>query len=64
MDWPELMRLLHLVGYDGYIAFENFYQVPVRSKGYVGEDLTQHAQTFRDIDQRLDDDLQYLRGLA
>lgn len=64
VDWAELMRLLDLVGYDGYIAFENFYQVPMRSKGYVGEDLTQHAEVFRDIDQRLDEDLQYLRALA
>ena len=64
VDWAEMMRLLARVGYDGYIAFENFYQVPMRTKGYVGEDLTQHIEVFRDIDQRLDEDLQYLHGLA
>ena len=35
----------------------------MRSKGYVGEDLTQQAEVFRDIDQRLDEDLRYLKGL-
>ena len=64
VDWAEVMRALDRVGYDGYISFENFYQVPMKSKGYVGEDLTQHADTFRDIDQRLDEDLRYLRDLA
>jgi len=64
VDWAELMRLLAKVGYDGYVAFENFYRVPMRSKGYVGEDLTQHAEVFRDIDERLDEDLRYLKRLA
>lgn len=64
VDWVDVMRVLERVGYDGYIAFENFYRVPVRSKGYVGEDLTQHAEVFRDIDDRLDEDLRYLKGLS
>ena len=64
VDWAELMRLLGLVGYEGYIAFENFHQVPMRSKGYVGEDLTQHAEVYRDIDRRLREDLQYLKALC
>ena len=34
------------------------------SKGFVGEDLTQHAEVFRDIDQRLDEDLRYLKDLG
>jgi sugar phosphate isomerase/epimerase len=63
VDWAEVMRLLRRVGYDGYISFENFYEVPMKSKGFVGEDLTQHAAVFRDIDQRLDEDLRYLKGL-
>lgn len=63
VEWPEVMRLLRLVGYDGYISFENFYLVPMKSKGFVGEDLTQHAEVFRDIDQRLDEDLRYLKSL-
>jgi hypothetical protein len=58
------MHALDLVGYSGYVSFENFYLVPMRSKGYVGEDLTQHAEMFRDIDQRLDEDLRYLMGLS
>jgi sugar phosphate isomerase/epimerase len=64
VDWAEMMRLLARVGYDGYVAFENFYRVPVRSKGFVGEDLTQRAEVFREIDERLDEDLRYLSGLA
>jgi sugar phosphate isomerase/epimerase len=64
VDWSELMRLLAKVGYDGYIAFENFYRVPMRSKGYVGEDLTQQAEVFRDIDERLEEDLLYLKSLG
>ncbi len=61
VDWVELMRALARIGYDGYVSFEDFYRVPMRSKGYVGEDLTQHAEVFRDIDQRLDEDLRYLK---
>lgn len=64
VDWGEVMRALERVGYDGYISFENFHLVPMRSTGYVGEDLTQHAEVFRDIDERLDEDLRYLKGLA
>ncbi|HTT38781.1 MAG TPA: sugar phosphate isomerase/epimerase family protein [Burkholderiales bacterium] len=61
--WGEIIAALRAVGYDGYISFENFFEVPMRSTGFVGEDLTQHATTFRDIDRRLDDDLRYLKGL-
>jgi sugar phosphate isomerase/epimerase len=64
VDWAEVMRALDRVGYSGYVSFENFHLVPMRSKGYVGEDLTQHAEAFRDIDQRLDEDLRYLLDLT
>jgi sugar phosphate isomerase/epimerase len=64
VDWSEVMRALDLVGYEGYISSENFYRVPMRSKGYVGEDLTHHAEAYRDIDQRLDEDLHYLKDLS
>jgi sugar phosphate isomerase/epimerase len=64
VDWAEVVRALKRVGYDGWIAFENFHLVPMKSKGFVGEDLTQHAAAFRDIDQRLDDDLLFLKRLA
>lgn len=63
VDWAEIVRVLRRIGYDGYIAFENFYRVPMRSTGFVGEDLTQHAEVFRDIDQRLAEDLHFLRDL-
>jgi len=63
VGWAEVMQALDRVGYDGYVSFEDFYRVPMRSKGYVGEDLTQQAEVFRDIDQRLDEDLRYLKGL-
>lgn len=63
VDWREVMRALARVGYDGFIAFENFHLVPMTSRGFVGEDLTQHAEAFRDIDERLDDDLGYLKAL-
>ena len=64
VDWSEVVRALRSVGYDGYISFENFYLVPMKSKGFVGEDLTQHAEVFRDVDRRLDEDLQFLRRLC
>jgi sugar phosphate isomerase/epimerase len=64
VDWADVMRALRRIDYRGYIAFENFYQVPMRSRGYVGEDLTQPAGAVRDIEQRLDEDLQYLKRLA
>lgn len=64
VDWREVMQALRQVGYDGTIAFENFHLVPMTSTGFVGEDLTQHAETFRDIDERLDDDLRYLKSLV
>jgi hypothetical protein len=58
------MRSLARVGYDGYTSFEDFYRVPIQSKGYVGEDLTQHAEVFRDIDERLEEDIRYLKRLS
>jgi sugar phosphate isomerase/epimerase len=64
VDWAEVMRALRRVGYDGTISFENFYLVPMRSRGFIGEDLTQHAEVFRDIDERLDEDLAFLQDLA
>jgi sugar phosphate isomerase/epimerase len=64
VEWAEVMRALRAGGYQGYVAFENFFLVPMKSKGFVGEDLTQHAEVFRDIDARLDEDLRYLKTLA
>jgi sugar phosphate isomerase/epimerase len=61
VDWREVARVLKKVGYDGWISFENFYQVPMRSRGYVGEDLTQEATASRDIDDRLAEDLAFIR---
>jgi sugar phosphate isomerase/epimerase len=63
VDWVEVVGALRRVGYDGYIAFENFFEVPMTSRGYVGEDLTQHATKFRDIDSRLAADLAYFKNL-
>ncbi len=61
VDWREIAAALHQVGYDGFISFENFFQVPMRSRGFVGEDLTHYASTYRNIDQRLTEDLDYMR---
>jgi sugar phosphate isomerase/epimerase len=63
VDWREIISALRSVEYDDYISFENFFEVPMNSTGFVGEDLTQHATTFRDIDHRLEEDLHYLKGL-
>ena len=63
VNWAEIVSALHTVGYDDYISFENFFEVPMTTTGFVGEDLTQHATQFRDIDQRLDADLRYLKSL-
>lgn len=61
VDWREVARILKTVGYAGWISFENFYRVPMRSRGYVGEDLTQEEAVYRDIDQRLAEDLAFIR---
>lgn len=62
VDWREVARVLKKVGYDGWISFENFYKVPMRSRGYVGEDLTQEATAYRDIDDRLAEDVAFMRA--
>ncbi|MBI3628259.1 MAG: sugar phosphate isomerase/epimerase [Candidatus Rokubacteria bacterium] len=62
VDWREVARVLKKVGYDGWISFENFYKVPMRSRGYVGEDLTQEATASRDIDDRLAEDVAFMRA--
>lgn len=61
VDWREVAGVLQQVGYDGWISFENFYEVPVRSRGYVGEDLTRAAGAARDVDARLAEDLAFIR---
>jgi sugar phosphate isomerase/epimerase len=61
VDWHEVANALNGVGYDGYISFEDFYQVPMRTRGFVGEDLTQPTSTYRDIDERLARNLDYMR---
>jgi sugar phosphate isomerase/epimerase len=61
VDWREIASSLRRVGYNGYISFENFFQVPMRSRGFVGEDLTHYASAYRDIDERLAQDLEYMR---
>ncbi len=61
VDWREIAEALRHVRYDGYISFENFFQVPMRSRGFVGEDLTFHASAYRNIDERLARDLDYMR---
>lgn len=61
VDWREIATALHQVGYNGYVSFENFHEVPMRSRGFVGEDLTHHASNYRDIDRRLAEDLGYLK---
>ncbi len=61
VDWREVLRILKSVGYAGYVSFENFYKVPIRSRGYVGEDLSQREEAYRDIDHRLAEDLAFIR---
>jgi hypothetical protein len=34
----------------------------MRSRGYVGEDLTQEATAYRDIDDRLAEDVAFMRA--
>ncbi len=61
VDWPEIMSGLASVGYDGWVSNENFFEVPLRTRGFAGEDLTQSFDRARDIDERLAADLAYLR---
>jgi len=61
VNWREIMQILKKIGYAGYLSFENFYKVPMRSRGYVGEDLSQKEAVYRDIDQRLEEDLAFIK---
>ncbi|MCI0528132.1 MAG: hypothetical protein L0Y56_11905, partial [Nitrospira sp.] len=61
VNWREVMQILKKIGYDGYLSFENFYKVPMQSRGYVGEDLSQKEDAYRDIDQRLEEDLAFIK---
>jgi sugar phosphate isomerase/epimerase len=61
VDWREIATALRRVGYDGYISNENFFEVPMRSRGFVGEDLSYHASAYRDIGERLREDLDFLK---
>ncbi len=65
LDWRQAIRALKTAGYDDYLSFENLYQVPVRHRGHVGEDLTMGSDdAVRDIDSRLKFELDYMRGLV
>jgi sugar phosphate isomerase/epimerase len=62
-DWAEMIALLRAAGYDGWLSLENLWRVPVRHTGYVDEELAEASLPPRDIDQRLRDELAYLRRL-
>lgn len=65
-DWKVILGVLRERGYAGFVSNENIYGVPTSSKGYIGEShgaKTVHDD-FRTIDQRLNDDLTYLRSLV
>lgn len=64
LDWRQAIRALKTTGYEGYLSFENLYQVPVQHRGHVGEDLTVGSDSVRDIDSRLKHELDYVRGLV
>jgi sugar phosphate isomerase/epimerase len=61
VDWPDVLRCLHRVGFDGDLSVEDFYGVPIRTRGFVGEDLTQTLDSYRGVDERLSENLAYLR---
>jgi sugar phosphate isomerase/epimerase len=63
-DWAETIAALQAAGYDGWLSLENLWRVPVRHTGYVDEDLADASLPPRDIDQRLKDELAYLRRLC
>jgi sugar phosphate isomerase/epimerase len=64
LDWGEAIAALARIGYDGYLSFENLYRVPVKHRGFIGEDLTVGSDSIRDIDQRLSDELAHTRALV
>ena len=63
-DWAEVIAALRAAGYDGWLSLENLWRVPVRHTGYVDEDLADASLPPRDIDQRLRDELAFLRRLC
>jgi len=60
---PALVGL-QAFGYDGWLSLENLWRVPVRHTGYVDEDLADVSVPPRDIEQRLRDELAFLRRLC
>jgi sugar phosphate isomerase/epimerase len=63
-DWAAVIAALRSRGYNGWLSLENLWRVPVRHTGYVDEDLADASLPPRDIDQRLEDELAFLRGLC
>jgi hypothetical protein len=63
-DWVEVIAALRASGYDGWLSLENLWRVPVRHTGYVDEDLADASLPPRDIDQRLQGELAFLRRLC
>lgn len=61
VDWGEIFRCLRSRGYDGDVSVEDFYRVPIRMRGFAGEDLTQTFDSYRDVDERLSENLNYLK---
>ena len=61
---PRSIAALRAAGYDGWLSLENLWRVPVRHTGYVDEDLADASLPPRDIDQRLRDELAFLRRLC
>jgi len=64
LDWADAIAALKGRGYDGYLSFENLYRVPMTHKGYIAENLGGDYAPVRDIDQRLSEELAYIRGLV
>jgi sugar phosphate isomerase/epimerase len=63
-DWAEVIAALRASGYDGWLSLENLWRVPVRHTGYVDEDLADASLPPRDIEQRLRDELAFMRRLC
>lgn len=64
LDWTEAIPALKAAGYDGYLSFENLNRVPVRHTGYVDEELIGAEGPPRDIDERLADEIAYIKALV
>lgn len=63
VDWQEVMAALKGAGYDGYVSVEDLYGSELDTAGLLAESLAQEAGPGVATAEKLEKDLNYLRGM-